>query len=191
MGLDERVGRHAPQLRHEEEHRQAVHAQRRRRVSHHVAPPTPVSTAATADRPAVNARDRIGNGPWHNAKGVLIARDVTELHGDIHRDRNNVVNLPPGSNRPTPEQPRRLVIDGLSGTATVCREEIFGPVLSVVRSPDYETAARLINEHEFGKIFGTSKGVPAFQAQIDAVLNAVIPYQSPQITYHLARFDVA
>ena len=29
---------------------------------------------------------------------------------------------------------------------------------------------------------------PGFQAQIDAVLNAVIPYQSPQITYHLARF---
>ena len=30
---------------------------------------------------AVNARDRIGKGPWHNAKGVLVARDVTSLHG--------------------------------------------------------------------------------------------------------------
>jgi membrane protein len=29
---------------------------------------------------------------------------------------------------------------------------------------------------------------PGFRAQIDSVLNAVIPYQSPQITYHLARF---
>lgn len=29
---------------------------------------------------------------------------------------------------------------------------------------------------------------PGFQAQIDAMLNAVIPYQSPQITYHLAKF---
>lgn len=28
----------------------------------------------------VNARDRIGKGPWHNAKGVLIARDVDHLH---------------------------------------------------------------------------------------------------------------
>lgn len=28
----------------------------------------------------VNARDRIGTGPWRNAKGVLIARDVNELH---------------------------------------------------------------------------------------------------------------
>lgn len=28
----------------------------------------------------INARDRIGKGPWHNAKGVLIARDVDHLH---------------------------------------------------------------------------------------------------------------
>jgi hypothetical protein len=34
---------------------------------------------------AVNARDRIGGGPWRNAKGVVIAKDVTELHG-----KNNV-----------------------------------------------------------------------------------------------------
>lgn len=30
--------------------------------------------------PAVNARDRIGKGPWHNARGELIARDVAHLH---------------------------------------------------------------------------------------------------------------
>lgn len=34
---------------------------------------------------AVNARDRIGRGPWQNAKGVVIAKDVAELHG-----KNNV-----------------------------------------------------------------------------------------------------
>jgi hypothetical protein len=33
-----------------------------------------------AATPAINARDRIGPGPWHNAQGVLIARDVDELH---------------------------------------------------------------------------------------------------------------
>ncbi|HYH06656.1 MAG TPA: YhjD/YihY/BrkB family envelope integrity protein [Thermoanaerobaculia bacterium] len=33
-----------------------------------------------------------------------------------------------------------------------------------------------------------SRLFPGFGAQIDAILNAVIPYQSPQITYHLARF---
>jgi hypothetical protein len=30
---------------------------------------------------AVNARDRIGKGPWVNARGVVIAKDVAELHG--------------------------------------------------------------------------------------------------------------
>lgn len=30
---------------------------------------------------AVNARDRIGKGPWVNAKGITIAKDVAELHG--------------------------------------------------------------------------------------------------------------
>ena len=31
---------------------------------------------------AVNARDRIGNGPWYNQRGQVIARGVAELHGD-------------------------------------------------------------------------------------------------------------
>jgi hypothetical protein len=39
---------------------------------------------------AINARDRIGNGPWYNAKGVIIAANVDELHGDSQRDRNNI-----------------------------------------------------------------------------------------------------
>jgi len=39
-----------------------------------------LSTSATASAPAINARDRIGKGPWYNAKGVLIARNVDELH---------------------------------------------------------------------------------------------------------------
>ena len=30
---------------------------------------------------AVNAKDRIGRGPWQNAKGVVIAKDVADLHG--------------------------------------------------------------------------------------------------------------
>jgi hypothetical protein len=30
---------------------------------------------------AVNARDRIGSGPWQNAKGVVVAKNVAELHG--------------------------------------------------------------------------------------------------------------
>ena len=39
-----------------------------------------LSTTASTSMPAVNARDRIGSGPWYNAKGVRIARNVDELH---------------------------------------------------------------------------------------------------------------
>ena len=40
-----------------------------------------LSTQAAEGRPAVNARDRIGRGPWRNADGTVIARDLDELHG--------------------------------------------------------------------------------------------------------------
>jgi hypothetical protein len=39
---------------------------------------------------AVSARDRIGPGPWHNAKGQIIATNVADLHGDVQRDANNI-----------------------------------------------------------------------------------------------------
>lgn len=40
-----------------------------------------LSTTATGGAAAVNARDRIGTGPWQNAKGVVIAHNLDELHG--------------------------------------------------------------------------------------------------------------
>ena len=40
-----------------------------------------LSTSAAGGATPVNARDRIGAGPWVNAKGVTIAKDVNELHG--------------------------------------------------------------------------------------------------------------
>lgn len=40
-----------------------------------------LSTQATAGQAAVDARDRIGRGPWRNAQGVVVARDVEHLHG--------------------------------------------------------------------------------------------------------------
>jgi hypothetical protein len=40
-----------------------------------------LSASAPSGAAAVNARDRIGNGPWQNAKGVVIARNPAELHG--------------------------------------------------------------------------------------------------------------
>jgi hypothetical protein len=41
-----------------------------------------LSTIATAGAPAVNARDRIGTGPWLNVKGVKVADNVVDLHGE-------------------------------------------------------------------------------------------------------------
>jgi hypothetical protein len=40
-----------------------------------------LSTQAADGQPAVNARDRVGKGPWKNIKGVVVAKDVAELHG--------------------------------------------------------------------------------------------------------------
>ena len=39
-----------------------------------------LSTQAADGKPAMNARDRIGKGPWQNSKGVVIAKDVADLH---------------------------------------------------------------------------------------------------------------
>ena len=45
-----------------------------------------LSTTAEGKKPAVNAGDRIGKGPWRNAKGVVVARNVD----DLHRSDNNL-----------------------------------------------------------------------------------------------------
>lgn len=49
-----------------------------------------LSQPAVNGQPAVNARDRIGAGPWHNAKGAVMATNVAALHGDSIRDRNQM-----------------------------------------------------------------------------------------------------
>ena len=41
-----------------------------------------LSASAANGQPAVNARDRIGTGPWYNAKGARVAQNVADLHGD-------------------------------------------------------------------------------------------------------------
>ena len=39
-----------------------------------------LSTQAVGGATAVNARDRIGKGPWYNAKGAMVAKNVNDLH---------------------------------------------------------------------------------------------------------------
>jgi hypothetical protein len=42
--------------------------------------------------PSVNARDRIGTGPWYNAKGELIARDLAHLHNGNAINKNTALD---------------------------------------------------------------------------------------------------
>ena len=44
-----------------------------------------LSTQAADGKPAVNARDRIGTGPWQNFKGEIVAQNVDDLHGDNNK----------------------------------------------------------------------------------------------------------
>jgi hypothetical protein len=55
-----------------------------------------LSASAASGQPAVNARDRIGAGPWFNAKGARIAQSVADLHGDtleVARRGNNLTKV--------------------------------------------------------------------------------------------------
>ena len=42
------------------------------------------------------------------------------------------------------------LFDEVKPSMRIYKEEIFGPVLSVVRAPDYDTAVKLVNDHEYG-----------------------------------------
>lgn len=46
---------------------------------------------------SVDARDRIGDGPWYNAEGVMIAANVDELHGDNNLNGDTALNESGGS----------------------------------------------------------------------------------------------
>ncbi len=51
-----------------------------------------LSAQAMDGQAAVNARDRIGSGPWHNAVGVIIANDVDELHGNNNLNKETALD---------------------------------------------------------------------------------------------------
>ena len=51
-----------------------------------------LSTQGADGKPAVNARDRIGKGPWTNAKGEVVAKDVADLHGPNALTKQSALN---------------------------------------------------------------------------------------------------
>lgn len=50
-----------------------------------------LSARAENGKPGVDARDRIGKGPWHNVKGVLIAKNIDELHSANALDKQSAL----------------------------------------------------------------------------------------------------
>ena len=76
--------------------------------------------------PDVHARDRIGPGPWHNAKGVLIASNVAELHSDKANINNDTALDEQGRPINAPGAPNRHdILTGSSAdgraTTTTCQ----------------------------------------------------------------------
>jgi len=52
-----------------------------------------LSTTASGGQAAVNARDRIGTGPWYNFNGVMVAESVADLHSDNNKlSKENSLN---------------------------------------------------------------------------------------------------
>lgn len=51
-----------------------------------------LSTQAVGGAQAVNARDRIGKGPWQNAKGAVVAKNIDDLHGDPNINKESALN---------------------------------------------------------------------------------------------------
>ena len=80
-----------------------------------------LSSSAANGKPAVNAKDRIGKGPWYNAKGVVVANDVADLHSDNNKlgkensltEKGEVVN----GRGDKPNQHDILTGSNLDGTA--------------------------------------------------------------------------
>jgi hypothetical protein len=71
-----------------------------------------LSASAANGQPAVNARDRIGSGPWYNAKGARIAQNVGDLHGDTIEQARRGNNL----QKPTTLTEKGEVVNGVGDT---------------------------------------------------------------------------
>ena len=50
-----------------------------------------LSTSAAEGNASINARDRIGAGPWYNVGGTLVATNLEELHGDNNLTKQTVL----------------------------------------------------------------------------------------------------
>lgn len=79
-----------------------------------------LSQKAAGGQPAVNAKDRIGNGPWYNARGVMVAQNVADLHSDNNKlgKENSLTEkgMPVNGRGDTPNQHDILTGSLMTGT---------------------------------------------------------------------------
>jgi hypothetical protein len=64
-----------------------------------------LSASASGAAPAVNARDRIGRGPWRNARGEVIAQDIETLHGNNNINKETALTEKGGKVNGSGDQP--------------------------------------------------------------------------------------
>ncbi len=70
---------------------------------------------------SVNARDRIGSGPWYNVQGVMVAENIEQLHGDNNLTKETVLTENAAMTNGRGDRPNRhdiLTGSGLDGTAS-------------------------------------------------------------------------
>ena len=116
---------------------------------------------ATADAVVAALRERIARlrvGPGNEA-GIDMGPLVSAAHRERVRgyvelaQREGADIVVDGRSAPLPERGfffGATLLDRVTSTMRVYREEIFGPVLCVVRATDYADALALVNSHEFG-----------------------------------------
>jgi hypothetical protein len=97
---------------------------------------------------AINARDRIGTGPWYNAKGVRIARNVE----DLHSDGNNIYRATALTEKgaPLPETPN--VHDILTGSDLQGRAWDFHLLDTLNLDADAMTCKNYTSDAEEGQV---------------------------------------
>ena len=96
-----------------------------------------LSAAAANGQPAVNARDRIGKGPWFNAKGVQVAASVADLHSDDQQAGEGWIADREGGGR---QRPRRHAEharhpDRIERATERCRARPTTPAATGPRTP--------------------------------------------------------
>ncbi len=74
-----------------------------------------LSTTGADGKPGVNAKDRIGSGPWFNAKGVQVAASVADLHSRHQQAVEGELAQRKGRGRTTAAATRRTSHDMLTG----------------------------------------------------------------------------